>query len=576
MQEVRNILKLSKFVIFFSALMCIGLGWLMPIKTLLWSSFYPELSVFIGIAALTLLCLPPSPRLTLPVASIFLVSLIPLGQTFIGTLLFAGDGWLNSLYIVGFFLSIVVGFNAGLSDDNSKEFVDGFAVVLIVASVLSAIIAIRQWLGLANSDVELHYSGARAYANLGQPNHLATLLCFGLIALVYLFEKCRLGRTTASLLACVVFFALVITQSRTPFLIGLSVVVFWWWQRRRLSLRLTSACLIGWFCVFIAVYTLFPVLSDALMLPSQSLEARAGASGRFDLWAAAWQAITEGPILGYGWGQIITAQIAVNDQLPVQGLMFYSHNLFLDILLWNGIWVGSLIILGIFVWAFRLLLAPVRLETTFALLIAGAVFAHGMVEYPYGYAYFLLPAGLMLGVAESGRAQGCSFRVSRWVRGMVGLMIVMIVVVAVREFRHYAHNDFNRRIAAAGVIGFEPQELKGGFRIFSQLNALQDFRQIDLIDNLSPADLNDMSHVALRYPYLANLYRYSLALFLNGQLEEGAAQLDILRSIHGEDNYALALEQLDEALKNAGHAGDLFICSLPSGCESVNLKLGER
>jgi len=65
-------------------------------------------------------------------------------------------------------------------------------------------------------------------------------------------------------------------------------------------------------------------------------------------------------------------------------------------------------------------------------------------------------------------------------------------------------------------------------------------------------------------------------LFLNGQLEEGAAQLDILRSIHGEDNYALALEQLDEALKNAGHAGGLFICFLPSGCESVNLKLGER
>ncbi len=557
MQRVSSVHKTCRAVIFSGSLICLGLGWLLPIKSQLWSSFYPELSVFVGIAVLALVFLPRSSRFTLPIAGILLVSLIPLGQVFIGTLMFVGDGWLNSIYISGFFIAVVVGFNFGLSDKSSGSFVDSFAVVLLVASILSALIGIRQWLGLADSDMELHYSGARAYANLGQPNHLGTLLCLGLIALVYLFEKRKLDRITSSMLASVMLFALVATQSRTPFLIGLSVIVFWWWQCRRFQLQLTSLWLVGWFCAFIAVYVLFPSLSDTLVLPSQSLEARAGGSARFELWAAAWKAIMEGPALGYGWGQIITAQIAVNDELALQGLMFYSHNLFLDILLWNGIWVGGLIIFSTVVWVFHLLLAAPRLETTFALLVMGAIFTHAMFEFPHAYAYFLLPAGLMLGVAESGRSEGCALGMSGWIRCLLGLMVAIIVVVSVREYQHYALNDFNRKIAAAGVIGFEQQELSGSFRLFSQLEALQGFREIELTDNLSDDDLSKMSRVALRYPYLSNLYRYSLALFLNERYDDGAAQLKLLRSIHGEDNYILALEQLDTALKEAGQSGSL-------------------
>lgn len=555
MQRVSSIHKTCRAVILFGSLISLGFGWLLPIRGQLWSSFYPELSVLVGIAFLALVFLPRLSRFTLPIAGILLVSLIPLGQVYIGTLMFSGDGWLNSIYISSFFLAVVVGFNFGLSDELNGRFVDSFAVVLLVASILSALIGIRQWLGLADSDLELHYNGARAYANLGQPNHLGTLLCLGLIALVYLFERRKLERITASMLATVTLFALVTTQSRTPFLIGLSVIVFWWWQCRRFQLQLTSLWLVGWFCAFIAVYILFPSLSDELVLPSQNLEARADPSRRFELWAVAWKAIMEGPALGYGWGQIITAQIAVNDELALQGLMFYSHNLFLDILLWNGIWVGGLIIVCTAFWVFRLLLAAPRLETTFALLVLGAIFTHAMVEFPHAYAYFILPAGLMLGVAESGRSEGCASGMSGWVRYLLGLIIATVLVVSVREYQHYALNDFNRRIAAAGVIGFEQQELSGSFRLFSQLEALQNFREIELTDKLSDDDLNKMSRVALRYPYLANLYRYSLALFLNKRYNDGAVQLKLLRSIHGEETYVLALEQLDAALKEAGEIG---------------------
>jgi O-antigen ligase len=552
---IRSVVSSSQRIAFFGAFLVLGLGWLLPIKTLVWGSFYPEILVFIAIAVLALMFLPRSLRLSLPVASIFMVSLIPVIQIFTGTLIFAGDGWLKGLYLVGFFLSVVIGFNLGSGDKDSEKFVDAFAVVLVVASMLSALIGIRQWLGLAGSSVELHHSGARAYANLGQPNHLATLLCCGLIALVYLFERGKFGRITATLLASIMLFALVITQSRTPFLIGLSSVIFWWWQRRRLPLQVTSMCMVGWFCVFITMYAVFPLLSDALTLSSQSLESRADASARLDLWAVAWKAITGAPALGYGWGQVIVAQIVVNGELPLPGLMFYSHNLFLDILLWNGVWVGGLIISGVVIWAFRLLQAPPRLKTTFSLLIVGAVFTHAMFEYPYAYAFFLLPTGLMLGVAESGRTRGSSFSVSGWVRALLGVIAISILVIIVRECQHYADNNINRRFADAGIVGFEQQELKGDFRIFSHLEALQHFRQMELTANLPGAELEKMSLVALRFPQVTVLYRYSLALFLNGRFDEGMAQLNLMRSIHGEEHYHASLEQLDGALKDAGQIG---------------------
>lgn len=42
MEKVRSVLSSGQSVVFFGFLLFLGLGWLLPIKALLWSSFYSE------------------------------------------------------------------------------------------------------------------------------------------------------------------------------------------------------------------------------------------------------------------------------------------------------------------------------------------------------------------------------------------------------------------------------------------------------------------------------------------------------------------------------------------------------
>ena len=55
---VRSVVSSGQRIAFFGSFLFLGLGWLLPIKTLVWGSFYPELLVFIAIAVLALIFLP--------------------------------------------------------------------------------------------------------------------------------------------------------------------------------------------------------------------------------------------------------------------------------------------------------------------------------------------------------------------------------------------------------------------------------------------------------------------------------------------------------------------------------------
>jgi O-antigen ligase len=529
-----------------------GISWLLPVNVRPWTTFYPEFFAFLYLFFLAIKLGTDPIRLTLPIFFVIFFSFIPLTQLISGLTIFAGDAQLHTIYLAAFSLAVIVGFNIAQDKSDGREFFYFFTITLVIVSVISSFIAFRQWLGLANTGLELNHQGARAYANLGQPNHLSSLLCLGGLSLIYLYEKKVVNKVAASFMVFAIIFALAITQSRTPLVTGLAIVVLWFWQSRKFGYRLSPIWVSIWFSVFLVFFAAFPTLSEILTLPAQSHGERASAGKRLDLWMAALAAIDSQRLIGYGWGQIILAQINVSQELSLGGLMFYSHNLFLDILLWNGICLGSLIILGMSVWSVLAALASSRLEATFALLVAVTILTHAMFEYPHAYAYFLLTVGLMLGVLENERSHGRAFRVPNWLRRLLALTVVCFLIVSIREYRHYSVNDFNRRISSAGVIGFEQQELGGKFRLFTQLEKQQKFKDIALNDEILSSDLEAMRRIALRYPYLSNVYRYSLALFLNGRPDDGYIQIDLINSIHGKENCKLAVEQINKALIDSG------------------------
>lgn len=526
---------------------CFALSWLWPVRGVLWKNFNQEIIAFVGLIVLFFLLIPRSVRLTRMTVIIFGFGILPIIQCF-GSIVFGGDSWLSTVYLVAFFAAVSIGFNLSQSD-GGRGLLNAFCSTVIVVSVLSSFIALRQWLGVADSDWEIHHQGARSYANFAQPNHLASLLCFAVVSVIYFYERHILNRISSSLILLLLFAGLVITQSRTSWVVAVVLFGLWVWFGRRRELRLSPIVLLGWVLVFGFITLLLPVLSEFMLLSSQSLADRVGASARLNIWGAVLNIIAESPWLGFGWGQVPVAQVQYFQAYPIQGgILTYSHNLFLDLLLWNGVVIGGGIILFIVAWQVKLLKRVKELEAVVALLIVSVFFTHAMFEYPHAYAYFLIPAGLMLGVAESSREPTLSFSFPIWLRVILSIIVIGVLVQVIREYRYFEQNDFNRRMTDAKIVGFDQVELPGGEFILTQLDALQSFKRQDPMAHMEPSELDGMALVVARYPTLANIYRYSLSLAANGRLDAARTQLELLGTIHGTDFYDLALDQIGDKL----------------------------
>ncbi|QSP94497.1 O-antigen ligase C-terminal domain-containing protein [Marinobacter salinisoli] len=530
-------------------LTCIGViaflaSWIWPVRSQIWSSFYQEVLAFFGLFMLALAVIRNKNKTSMPILSIAFVAAVPFSQAMLGQILFVGDAVISGIYVLGFFAAAFVGLNSSSDSDKRSHLVEGMACALLIASTLSAFIAFRQWLGLSESSFELRLLGQRPYANLAQPNHLATLLLLGIASLLFLFERGWIGKTLGACIVVILMVALATTQSRTSWVAAFSLYAFWVFQGRTLRLRVSRGLGAVWLSIFFALVLLIPLVSEFLLLGGQAFGERIGGTRRLELWGMVLAAIAERPWFGYGWGQVIAAQVAIAEEYPVSGLLEYSHNLFLDLILWNGVVVGGILIVGLIWWQWQLLKASKRLETGFALLCAGLIFIHSMLEFPHAFAYFLLPAGLFVGVAEAGRRRSCSWRLGPTSWALAVLIVPFLFGRVVFEYRHYDKNEFNSRIAAARVVGFEQKELSGGFSLLSHLEALQAVKSRNLCRGMSELSLREMNDAATRYPHLSVLFRYALALFLNGREREGVKQLELVRVIHGEDYYQLATSQI--------------------------------
>ena len=113
-----------------------------------------------------------------------------------------------------------------------------FAIAMVIAGVASSLISIVQvyWPDLPDGQV-IARSGlpGRAVGNLRQPNHLASLLIWGVIALVPLVEWRRIPRWLGAAIGALLMFGVVLSGSRTGLYLGTAVLAAWAAADNRLS-----------------------------------------------------------------------------------------------------------------------------------------------------------------------------------------------------------------------------------------------------------------------------------------------------------------------------------------------------
>lgn len=514
------------------------LAWLLPNHYLPWLVAYNE---FAGFATLIVMGLAlAGGRVRLSVAALVCLSLalVPVLQGVCGVILFSGDALMAAVYMAGFAIMMAAGFEVAKEPELRASVMALFAWTLIVGAAISVWIALRQWLMLPGSIWVVDIMpGGRPFANLAQPNNLATLLCMGLAAVLYVFERRMLGAIGASLLALLLIFGVALTQSRTPWLGGFCAVLWWVWKSRSIAVRLPTTGFVAWVGVYALAILSFHSLAESLYLPSVSLGERAQGMHRLDLWWQLWQAVMQGPLWGYGWNQVSVAQVGVALAYPVPIMVEHSHNILLDLLLWNGPILGGAIILFATIWLVRMGWRARTVESLFALLAVGFVLVHGMLEFPLEYAFFLFPVGLLLGMVEADQRAPAVLSVPRWVSTGVLVMAVGMLGWGWREYQILEEDHRLMRFEAMRVGSLKAEHKAPDVVLLTQLREFIRFARTEASERMSQDELAWMRQVVYRYPYPPSLFRYALALGLNQQSQAGYEQMMILRSLHGDERY---------------------------------------
>ena len=345
----------KNYFLIFSIFLIISFSFLNPIHFNPWPSFLSEIIFFIGFFYLVFI----SKVIYIPKKILFILflSIIPIIQFLLGWVFYSSIAILGSIYIFCFWLSIVVSYNLVceknlFNQNNDILLMDLISYFYIFICFLSSIIAIIQWLNIPYSTQYISgMVGNRPFANLAQPNHLATLISMGVIGCFYLYERKKLNSIILIFFTFIFLFVISLTQSRTTWLFVLVLIVFVLYKRKDFNFRLSVFLMLLWVGLFILFVLSIPSLSDFLsnyfnIIIGMGIVERATTGYlRFDIWNQAIHAIMEKPWFGYGWNQTSSAQYIMIERYPGKEWFSSAHNIILDIFLWNGIILGSLVVL---------------------------------------------------------------------------------------------------------------------------------------------------------------------------------------------------------------------------------------
>lgn len=530
------------------------LGWLIPDHYFPWTTFYNDVSSWIGLAlfAMWIGCVRKSQGVVVPksLLIVLLFAVVPVMQWMLGIVYFFSDALMASSYLLGLFLAALVGRNAV----NNADFLIWFAFVIFLGAFASLCLALCQWLRLDILGlwvVEMPLSG-RPFANLAQPNNLATLLCMGWAAVLYFGEKKLLAKGLVNGLTILLFAGVAMTRSRMAILI---VALFLLWValgRKRFRLNASPAVVCMWGSAFIALWLSWPVISHWLLLSADSSVERLGSAFggevRWILWRQLVESILQRPWAGYGWNQVSVALLAVAHDFPNSVVTEHAHNLIIDLLCWNGVLIGGgAIVLSVHWLVMRVALIR-RLESWFAFMLISALLVHSMFEFPLEYAFFLVPFGMALGIveAEAGFSKWRLPASAAIVSGFVGLLLVSLVCVEYKK----VETDFRRlRYESAGLMPRDLSSISPDVVLLSGAREFIRFARTEAKEGMSDSELEWMRQVSSRFPYPPAMFRYILALAINNRPEEASLHLLVFRKLHSEQRFQEAIEALMQ-LKN--------------------------
>ncbi|RZF56921.1 O-antigen ligase family protein [Acinetobacter halotolerans] len=534
---------------FLLASVLLGFAWLSPFHTYPWVTFSSDLAGFA--AGIALFTLALNKNIKVPKAQLWMLPIvvIPILQWSFGLIGDLSVALLSSFYLFTFWLMILLGFNLSLQQPNRREqLMQGFSYLVLATALITSLMAIMQWLKL-----ESHFSfinqlrGNRPFANFGQPNNMATFLIVGLFGGLYLYEKQKAALWLLIPSSFLILFAISLSQSRTSWMVLIFVFIYWIYKQYRNSPRLNFPKLIFWCATFVLMSGyLLPLLTQWIAVEQLTEVAKTASivdrasrgHERLGMWMQILHAIAEQPWWGYGWNQTSVAVVESLQFNTVQVWFNSSHNILLDLLVWNGIPLGLLIIGYIGLWLFWLNQRSKETVSIIAMLMVVAILIHAMLEFPQRYAYFLLPLGFLLGLIQSQTPNLKGIEIHKnIIRCVWGLSLIVLLLIW-RDYKLYQDNSrlaFAKKPPTARILG------SSEILLLTQFEWRLNWIALSPDTVMSEHELMMIGKMVKNKATPFNLKKYAQLLAYNGREAEAQQYIEIWNRLYKKQ---LTLEQV--------------------------------
>ncbi len=449
------------------------------------------------------------------------LAVVPLIQRATGQVHSSGVAWVVASYLGAAAIVMMVAARHEASA-SSTDSLDILFLAILLGTLVSVFLQLNQWLDLELSDIWLmESSGERPYANLGQPNQLATLLGWGIVSVAWFHHRGKVHRGWAWVAALILVSGMSLTRSRTALLLLAWLVVtggILYFKARDKRYWMPSLLLFGTYCLStwalpIMRRTLFDMTGGVgaprVMTDSASVNVRKAIYQLF--LDASWRR----PWSGYGWGQSVEAQLEVTgEHQPLHMLVSHTHNLLLDLVIAMG-WPLGAICFGFVAWWWLLAYRRAQgVETLLPLTAITFVGIHAMLELPIHYGYFLWPAAWLIGVLNHRLVhRAVSFGGRTLLLWFIGLAMsfyaaVLYDYIRVEENWRAIRFEQNR-------VGTRPAPPTPDTLVLSQLEDLLWLARVEPSRDIGLEQLQRLEYVVRLYPSLPAILKIARAYALN-------------------------------------------------------------
>jgi len=502
-------------------------AWLLPNHTLPWTAFHSDAwtgIIFLVIASYLLF--KNKYRSDWHVLSICaaIVTCIPILQYILGQISQFGIAWINAIYVLGFLFSLLIG--AIWEKNHPNQCGDFIFLSITIASVISIGIQLNQFFDLEGfGPWILHSSSTRQFANMAQPNQLASLFLLGFLGCGWGYWRKLISAPTAIGIAAVFLVGIAITQSRTSW-INIFLLVFasiiW---RNVLPSRGYLLAMIGLACIYAFFVLGLPYINQTLSGDLPIGYRSASGDLRWSAWTMFISAILLHPWFGYGWGQIGHAQFAsIDSHFILGGNFLQSHNIFIDLILWNGIPIGAGISAIVIWWLMRSFISIKTYTQLLLVCFIAVIGVHAMLEYPLHYAYFLFPFGLVIGCLNTSLGfKSIKFN-SKLPVAAIFILATCALFITIRDYFRIEDSFYGLRFEQKNIESKYPRHPPDVIAL-TQWRDYIIYARLEPHSGMTPEELSWSRNLVSTTPSPFVIFRFASMLALNNYPDESAEWL---------------------------------------------------